>query len=59
MRLMTAHKILIGTGCVFFLFFALVQWMGMAEGRGSPIAATLGLLASLALVLYFRTLKGK
>jgi len=56
---MTAHKILIATGCGFFLFFALVQWMGFSEGRGSPVSVALGLLASLALGVYLRTLKGK
>ena len=59
MRLMTAHKILIATGCGFFLFFALVQWMGFSEGRGSPVSVALGLLASLALGVYLKTLKGK
>ena len=59
MRLMTAHKILIGTGCLFFLLFAGIQWTGISSGQGSGLSASLGLAAAVAMALYLRTLKGK
>ena len=58
-RLMTAHKILIGTASGFFLFFAAVQMFWMPGGRATPIPAALGLAASIVLGLYLVTLRGK
>lgn len=59
LRLMTAHKILIGTACVFFLFFAVVQWLGISKGQGTPVSAAMGLAAAILLAFYLRTLKSK
>jgi len=56
---MTAHKILIGTASGFFLFFAAVQWMGIGRGKGTPLAAAMGLAAAVVLALYLHTLRGK
>ena len=56
---MTAHKILIGTACVFFLFFAASQWMGISSGQATPLSAAMGLVAAVALAVYLMTLKGK
>jgi len=59
MRLMTAHKILIGTSIVFFIFFAVVQARGIGAGQGSMAAAILSLLCVIGLAVYFRSLRGK
>ena len=62
---MTAHKILIGTACVFFLFFAASQWMGVVSAQGeqagqaTPWSAAMGLVAAAVLAVYLMTLKGK
>jgi hypothetical protein len=59
MRLLTAHKILIGTAVVFFLFFALWEWRGYermndvwAAGR-----AALYIIVAIGLAIYFKNLK--
>jgi len=59
MRLMTAHKILIGTSILFFIFFAFVQARGISGGQGSTPGVTLSVLAAVVLAVYFRTLAGK
>ena len=59
MRLMTAHKILIATSVLFFIFFAIVQVRGISGGQGSVTGAVLSGLAALVLAVYFRTLRGK
>lgn len=60
MRLMTAHKILISTGCVFFALFAILQWRRMGAGQpGAAVAAGLGAAATVTLAGYLATLRGK
>lgn len=59
MRLMTAHKILIASGCAFFLLFGSLQWWWIPGGRGTPLAAALGFGAAGVLAVYFWTLRGK
>ena len=59
MRLMTAHKILIGTGCLLFLFFAGVRWADASSGQASGLSAALGLSAAVVMAVYLMTLKGK
>lgn len=59
MRLMTAHKILIGTSILFFIFFAMVQVRGISGGQGSATGAILSGLCVVVLAVYFRTLRGK
>ena len=56
---MTAHKILIATAIIFFLFFAVVQWRGIAAGHGTPVSAALAGAAAVALAIYFMTLQGQ
>ncbi len=56
---MTAHKILIASGCAFFLLFGSLQWWWIPGGRGTPLAAALGFGAAGVLAVYFWTLRGK
>jgi hypothetical protein len=58
--LITAHRILIGSGIVFFLFYA--GWRVRHYLGGGPTAdlghALLSAAVAVALVLYYRTLRG-
>ena len=58
MRLITAHRILIGAAIVFFVFFAAVQFrMYMrAPGTAPLVEAVVSIVVALGLVLYYRTL---
>ena len=56
MRLMIAHRILIGTAIAFFLFYAVWELAGVSSGRGSAIRAVISVGGAVALGLYFRTL---
>ena len=58
MRLITAHRILIGAAIAFFVFFALVslRQYGRAPGAAPLIEAVVSILVALGLVLYYRTL---
>ena len=60
MRLITAHRILIGAGIAFFLFYALFQ-----ARRAWALASTASLVQALVaagvvvgLILYYRSLRG-
>ncbi|HEX7230619.1 MAG TPA: hypothetical protein VF452_09510 [Candidatus Binatia bacterium] len=58
MRLMTAHKILIGTATVFFVFFSLWELRNYA-GNGEPWAfarAVLYLLIAIGFGVYLKKL---
>jgi hypothetical protein len=59
MKLLTAHKILIGTAVVFFLFFALWEWRGYYEaGNGwAAVRAALYVLVAIGFGIYFKNLK--
>jgi hypothetical protein len=55
-RLITAHRILIGAGIVFFVFYAVIT---LVHGH-TPAAlaqAAIALAVAVGLVLYYRTLK--
>lgn len=61
MRLMTAHKILIGTSIVFFIFFSgweLTNFFG-AGGGWALARSVLYLGVAVGFAVYFRTLKNK
>ena len=58
MRLITAHRILIGAAIVFFVFFAAVQLRLYvhAAGIASLVEAVVSIVVAVGLVLYYRTL---
>ncbi len=60
MRLITAHRILIGAAIAFFLFYALFQARRAlgAGGTASGVQALLSAVVVVALVLYYRSLRG-
>ena len=58
-RLITAHKILIGSAAVFFLFFAFWEWQNYSR-NGELWAALRGglyLLLGLGFGIYFKNIK--
>lgn len=59
MRLITAHKILIGSAAVFFVFFALWEWQNYSESSETWALARGGLYLVIALGfgIYFKNLK--
>ena len=56
MRIMTAHRILIGTAIAFFMLYAAWEAAGVSAGRGSFLRASLSAAGAAGLALYFRTL---
>jgi hypothetical protein len=58
MRLITAHRILIGTAVAFFVFFAISELRSYATTAASAdlIGAIFGIIATVALGIYMRTL---
>ena len=58
MRLITAHRILIGAAIAFFVFFALVSLRQYARASGAAplIEAVVSIVVAIGLVLYYRTL---
>ncbi|HXG17436.1 MAG TPA: hypothetical protein VNK50_14405 [Calidithermus sp.] len=60
MRLITAHRILIGAAIAFFLFYALFQARRAlgAGGTASGVQALLSAVVVVALALYYRSLRG-
>lgn len=61
MKLITAHKILIGTSIVFFIFFSgweLTNYLG-AGGGWALARSILYLGVAVGFAVYFRTLKNK
>ncbi len=61
MRLMTAHKILIGTSIAFFVFFSgweLTNYLGADQGW-ALVRSVLYLGVAVGFAVYFRTLKNK
>jgi len=61
MKLMTAHRILIGSSIAFFLFFAFLQARDFMSGGGATnlAAALVAIAVTAALVVYFRTLRNR
>ncbi len=61
MRLMTAHKILIGTSVVFFIFFSgweLTNYLAAAR-LWALARSVLYLCVAVGFAVYFRSLKNK
>ena len=58
MRLITAHRILIGAAIAFFVLFALVslRQYGRAPGVAPLVEAVVSIAVAIGLVLYYRTL---
>jgi hypothetical protein len=58
MRLITAHRILIGAAIAFFVFFAAVELRQYARTPGAAplIEAVVSVVVAIGLVLYYRTL---
>ena len=58
MRLITAHRILIGAAIAFFVFFAAVQLkIYLRAPAAAPLLeAIVSVVVALSLVLYYRTL---
>ncbi len=56
MKLITAHRILIGAGIAFFVFYSAIVLV--RDHTPSGLAqAVVGLAVAVGLVLYYRTLK--
>ena len=62
MRLITAHRILIGAAIAFFLIYAIVQfvrgWLLRGDG-GAAIQVIVSVVVAAGLVWYYRTLARK
>lgn len=59
MKLITAHRILIGAGIAFFFFYAAVLLRHYATGgtTGELIQAAASTAIAIGLIAYYRTLK--
>lgn len=60
MKLITAHRVLIGTGIAFFAFYALVQARHFAVRSGGVAAAVqagVAVAVVIGLIVYYRSLK--
>jgi hypothetical protein len=57
-KLITAHRILIGAAIVFFVFFAAFQLKlyARAPGPAPLVEAGVSVVVAIGLVLYYRTL---
>ena len=58
MKLITAHRILIGAGIAFFVFFAAVELKQYARvpGPAPLVEAVVSIVVAVGLVFYYRTL---
>ena len=58
MRLITAHRILIGAAIAFFVFFAAVELRQYARAPGPLplVEAVVSAAVAVGLILYYRTL---
>jgi hypothetical protein len=57
-RLITAHRILIGAAIAFFLLYAAVQLRhGLTDGTASLVQALVSLAIAVGLVVYYRSLR--
>jgi hypothetical protein len=59
-RLITAHRILIGAAIAFFIFYALWQLRRASEVGGAPalVQAVIAGGVAVGLVVYYRSLRG-
>jgi hypothetical protein len=57
MRLITAHKILISSAIVFFVFFALWELRNHGHGSWAIGRAALYILVAIGFAIYFKNLK--
>ena len=56
MKLITAHRILIGAAIAFFVLYAVIT---LAHDRpGAVVQAVIALVIAVALVVYYRRLSG-
>ncbi|MBI4245748.1 MAG: hypothetical protein HY614_01035 [Candidatus Rokubacteria bacterium] len=60
MRLITAHRILIGAGIAFFLFYAgwRLRRYGASGSPGDIAQAVVSAAVALGLIVYYRSLRG-
>ena len=58
MKLITAHRILIGAAIVFFVFFAAFQLKLYLRALGTAplVEAVVSIVVAVGLVIYYRTL---
>jgi hypothetical protein len=59
-KLITAHRILIGAGIAFFLFYALFQarlFVTHAGGTGAIVQAVVSAAIVIGLIVYYRSLR--
>lgn len=54
MRLITAHRILIGAAIAFFLLYA-----ALTLRRGAVVQAVVSVVIAIGLVVYFRSLRNR
>lgn len=57
MKLITAHRILIGAGIAFFVFYAVIVLVRQHTPVGLAQAAV-SLAVAIGLIVYYRSLKG-
>lgn len=59
MRLITAHRILIGAGIAFFVLYAAIQLkLYLVSGGGGPLVQALVAVAiAVGFVIYYRSLR--
>ena len=59
MRLITAHRILIGAGIAFFVLYAVLQLrLFMREGATAALVqAVVAVIVAVGFVVYYRTLR--
>jgi len=59
MRLMTAHRILIGSAAIFFAFLTVQRLIAYRQSGGADVLATAGaaLVAAVGMAAYLRSIK--
>ena len=59
MRLITAHRILIGAGIAFFILYAALQLRLFVRGgaTGARVQAVVAVAVAIGFVVYYRTLR--
>jgi hypothetical protein len=59
MRLITAHRILIGSATLFFIFYAVREFQGTGEVAGSVWRGVVALAGSMGLLVYLWRLRDR